>query len=225
MRGSALVVMCKSPVAGRVKTRLVPPLTGVEAATLYTHFIADIFCTLKRVSDVKLYLAILGEGSEKALELSIPKGVEVFGQSGDDLGERLYDVMKRLFENGHERVAIIGSDSPDIPPEYIADAFLRLKADSSKVVLGPADDGGYYLIALARLDERPFIGINWSTASVLEDTIARLRNDALLLEPWYDVDRPADILRLVKTGRAGRSIAYINKMDILKHCKEFVSGE
>jgi len=219
---NALVVMAKSPVAGRVKTRLIPPLTGVEAAELYTHFLADTFINLKRLEDIKLYLAILNEGGEEPLELPIPEGVELVEQSGSELGERLFYITKRLFNKGHERVAIIGSDSPDIPPEYISDAFLSLKPGSSKVVLGPADDGGYYLIAMNRLDERPFRGINWSTPTVLDETIASLGGEVELLKPWYDIDEPKDILRLKGSKRAAKSAAYILDNDIFNRCKDYI---
>ncbi len=221
----ALVVMAKQAQAGSVKTRLVPPLTDVEAATLYTHFISDTFSNLKTLKDIKVYLAILREGGEEPLPLSIPDGVEVIEQSGDDLGERLCYIAKRLFKKGYRHVAIIGSDSPDLPPEYIIDAFARLKSDSSKVVLGPALDGGYYLIAMSRLDERPFTGIRWSTPTVLNDTIERLAGDALLLEPWYDIDGPGDMAKLAGSVRAKESAAYILERDIFTRCKDFVDGE
>ncbi|MBE9532308.1 MAG: TIGR04282 family arsenosugar biosynthesis glycosyltransferase [Proteobacteria bacterium] len=219
---NSLVVMAKSPEAGRVKTRLIPPLTGVEAAELYTHFIADIFSTLEMVEDIKIYLALLSVGIEEPLRIDIPEGVEVIEQSGSNLGERLYNVTKALFDLGHERVAIIGSDSPDIPPEYVSDAFLRLKPGSSKVVLGPAEDGGYYLIAMNHLDERPFRGINWSTPTVLDETVACLAGEVELLKPWYDIDEPKDILRLKGSKRAANSAAYILDNDIFNRCKDYI---
>ena len=222
---NAIAVMAKSPVPGRVKTRLTPPLTIEEAATLYTHFITDTFSTLKRVTDVKLFLAILNDGEEEPPGSIIPEGVEVIEQSGEDLGARMRSVFERLFDGGFKSVAVIGGDSPDISPEYIAEAFLLLEADSSKVVLGPAADGGYYLIAMNRLDERPFSGIKWSTPSVLDDTIASLDGEVELIKPWYDIDEPADIEKLVETGRAKASVAYILKLDIFDRCRDFIDGK
>ncbi len=224
----ALVIMVKPPRPGFVKTRLVPPLSSDEAATLYSHFITDTIKGLSTLTDIKLYLALAyEEGSEPFLKFSLSNGfedIEVIEQSGETLGERLFDIFKRLFDAGHLRVAIVGSDSPDLPPEFIKEAFTNLSTDSSKVVLGPATDGGYYLIAMSSLDERPFHGIEWSTPSVLNDTLKRLGTDAILLEQWYDIDRPEDVAKLAETGSAKESIAYILENNIFKRCKDFANG-
>lgn len=225
MTPDALVIMVKPPVPGLVKTRLAPPLTPDEAATLYSHFITDTIKGLSSLKNIKLYLALArDEGREPSLKFSLPKGIEIIEQAGETLGERLTDIFKRLLKAGHLRVAIVGSDSPDLPCEFVEDAFTKLRADNSKVVLGPATDGGYYLIAMSRLDERPFFGIEWSTPSVLEDTVACLGTDAILLKPWHDIDRPEDVAKLSKTGNAKESVAYILENDIFKRCKDFIDG-
>ena len=206
----ALVVMGKTPVPGLVKTRLVPALSEVEAATLYTRFIEDTFINLSSLSGIKLFFALDNGASSSVLNYSLPKGVKIIDQSGATLGEKLSNVFKELFNDGYARIAIIGSDSPDLPVEFISKAFKELGAHSTKVVIGPSEDGGYYLIALPRVDDRPFSGsIKWSTPSVFADTVALLGDDAIILKPWYDIDEPGDILKLVRTGRAKRSLAYI----------------
>lgn len=222
----ALVIMVKPPRPGFVKTRLVPPLSSVEAATLYSHFITDTIKTLSSLENIKFYLALEYEdGSEPSLKFSLPSGFEIIDQAGETLGARLLDIFKRLFDAGTSRVAIVGSDSPDLPPEFVADAFAKLRQDSSKVVLGPAIDGGYYLIAMSSLDERPFHNIKWSTPSVLDDTLKNLGIDAILLDRWHDIDRPEDVAKLSETGSAKESVAYILERDIFTRCKDFIDGE
>jgi hypothetical protein len=220
----ALVVMAKSPVPGLVKTRLVPALSEVEAATLYTNFIADTFNSIVTLADVHFFLALARNDSQPSLNFHLPGSVKVIEQSGDTLGFRLLNVFKSLFNEGYARVAVIGSDSPDLPIEFIREAFTKLSAQSTKVVLGPSEDGGYYLIALSRVDERPFAeSIKWSTPSVLADTVELLGDDAIFLKPWYDIDEPKDILRLARTGRAKKSLDYILETGILDRCREFAS--
>jgi rSAM/selenodomain-associated transferase 1 len=219
---SAIVVMMKPPVAGKVKTRLVPPLTFEEAATLYYFFIKDIFSSILSLNALDLFVALDStKDSPGQLASIIPEAFTTFDQVGETLGERLYNVFERLFSEGFSSVAIIGSDSPDIKPELIEESFRLLEVNSGKVVLGPAQDGGYYLIAMDSLDKRPFEGIEWSTASVLDETIKKLDGKVVLLPKWYDIDRPADILKLLDSGSASESLAYLESKDIPRRIKEF----
>lgn len=219
----ALAVMVKSPVAGTVKTRLVPPLSMEEAAALYKFFIKDILASVAALSDLDLFVAVLSaDDSDGLLSSTIPDALTCFDQAGSTLGERLYNVFERLFRMGYSRVAVIGSDSPDLNPELIDAAFTILKDNVGKVVLGPALDGGYYLIAMDSLDRRPFEDISWSTGSVLDETIKRLDGSAVLLEPWYDIDTAGDILKLARTRTAKESVAYLEGRDLFARVREYL---
>src|SRR3972149_2924412 len=135
---NALVVMLKAPREGEVKTRLIPPLTAKEAATLYRAFIKDTLSNLSRLKDIALYAFFTPFAGKADIADIIP-------QKDGDLGERIYGVFECLFNSGHKRAVVMGSDSPDIPLEYIETSFSMLKESQGSLILGPATDGGYYL--------------------------------------------------------------------------------
>lgn len=197
-----LVLFTKPAIPGRVKTRLIGELSADEAARLHEAFVGDLVERL-RGGPYELRIAWAVEPGD-----ALPRAAEVPGirQEGADLGDRLYHGLSACAA-GHAAVAAIGSDHPDLPPARLEDAFGRL-ADGASVVLGPAVDGGYYLIAVRSEDLRRelFERIDWSTPRVLEQTVERCRALGLepsLLEPWADVDEPADLRRLAATMAAG----------------------
>ena len=193
---NALAVMLKAPREGEVKTRLVPPLTAKEAATLYRAFIKDTLSNLSRLKDIALYAFFTPFDGKADIADIMPQEISLIPQKDGDLGERIYGVFECLFNVGHKKVAIMGSDSPDIPREYIETAFSILKESPESLVLGPATDGGYYLIAMDMLMKAPFEGIGWSTKTVLEDTIKNVAASGIivkLLPEWHDIDRPEDL--------------------------------
>ncbi|MBI5644224.1 MAG: TIGR04282 family arsenosugar biosynthesis glycosyltransferase [Deltaproteobacteria bacterium] len=209
---AALAIMLKCPKPGEVKTRLVPPLSYGEAAGLYGAFLKDIFAKVSVLRHMDIYAACAPEGAEGILEI-IPRDIVVFFQEGGTLGERMYNVFKDLFGKGYRAVVVIGSDSPDIPAEYFKDAEdALLEAD---LVLGPADDGGYYLIAMKELSKLPFEGILWSTGTVLQDTLkkAGAALSVKLISPWHDIDRIEDV-RLIKESGAPQSYRYIKALGL-----------
>lgn len=192
--------MARYPVAGRTKTRLVPALGAQGAAALYAAFLADLGRRLSRLR-TGLYWAYTPAAAPFA-RLGLPG--EAFPQASGDLGRRLYCVFQRLFAAGHSLVVVIGSDSPHLPVAYLVRAVERLgKAD---VVLGPADDGGYYLVGMRALNDL-FHGIPWSTGTVLAETLRRAEATGLrveLLPRTFDVDEPADLPRLERAVRRRR---------------------
>lgn len=198
---NALAVMLKAPLPGLVKTRLSPLLTPIQAAGLYACFIRDTFNMASRLGGVDIYAACAPEGLENGHEPLtgiVPEGVGRLFQHGDNIGRRMFNVFGELFEKGHEKVSIIGSDSPDLPSSYIEEAFALLDG-LTDVVLGPAMDGGYYLVAMDAPSAVPFRMIPWSTEKTLEMTIENLRFSAMsfkLLKPWNDIDTP-EYLRLL----------------------------
>jgi uncharacterized protein len=125
-------------------------------------------------------------------------GMARIPQRGADLGERLERTFRRLFARGFRRVVVIGSDSPTLPASILKGAFAALQQDGD-VVLGPAEDGGYYLVGATRPVPRMFEKIPWGTKGVMRATLAALHRRgarAVLLSPWHDVDRPDDLERV-----------------------------
>ncbi len=138
-------------------------------------------------------------------------------QQGADLGERMANCFRTLFAAGFEAVAIVGSDSPDLPAGYVTDAFGRLAA-GAEAVFGPSADGGYYLVAMGQLHPELFAGIAWSSSTVLSETLARAKEAGIcveLLPGWYDVDTASDLERpglLAGENGAGRTGAFLREM-------------
>ncbi|MBI5888610.1 MAG: TIGR04282 family arsenosugar biosynthesis glycosyltransferase [Deltaproteobacteria bacterium] len=197
-----------------MKTRLTPPLTPIQAAGLYACFIRDTFNMASRLGGVDLYAACAPEGLENGCEPLIgivPEGVTLFFQRGDNIGRRMFNVFDALFKKGYEKVSIIGSDSPDLPRSYVEEAFALLDG-LTDVVLGPAMDGGYYLIAMDAPSAIPFRMIPWSIEKALEMTIENLRSSAMsfkLLKPWNDIDTPEYLRLLDKNADAPESSRFM----------------
>ena len=201
-RVCALGVMAKAPLAGEVKTRLVPPLTEQEAAELNVCFLRDIAANIASVSETEaasglvVYTPI---GSESAFDGVLPEGFQLLGQRGTSLGERLYNATDDLLRQGYGAVCLINSDSPTLPRSLLIRAIELLASDGDRVVLGAAEDGGYYLIGLKHPHRDLFNGIAWSTSAVLAHTRQRASEIDLpveMLGPWYDVDDADTLNRL-----------------------------
>ena len=219
----ALAIMTKAPQAGRVKTRLVPPLTPEEAAELNKCFLRDtaaaisIACCsdgfrLSNTTDAPLQVgarrarrhcwpvaAYTPVGAESAYEDILPADFSLLPQRGDKFGERLYSAVDDLFKYGFDSVCLIDSDSPTVPAEHFAKAVELLSTCDECVVLGPSDDGGYYLIGVRKPHRQLFEQIDWSTERVLKQTIQRATKVGLevqLLPKAYDVDDGASLHRL-----------------------------
>lgn len=198
MSTDVLVLFTKPPRPGKVKTRLVGATAGAltpeRAAALHWAMVLD---QLDRLSggDFELRIAWALEADDELPELGIPG----FRQEGEDLGARLWHGLDRV-RPGARRVAAVGSDHPALGAATVESAFARLEA-GTQVVLGPAEDGGYYLFATLAdcLDRRLFTGVSWSTGTVLRETLERSRELALNVEtlpPERDVDTPADLAAL-----------------------------
>ena len=198
----ALAVMTKAPQAGRVKTRLTPPLSPEEAAALNTCFLHDTAAAISSASSggkaqgVGVYTPV---GAESAYSGILPVEFILVPQRGDKFGERLLAATDDLLQLGFSALCLIDSDSPTVPPTAFSQAVEYLSRSEDSVVLGPSDDGGYYLIGLKKSHHELFDQIDWSTDRVLEQTIAAAREIDLpvhLLPSWYDVDDRATLSRL-----------------------------
>lgn len=195
----ALAVMAKAPRAGKVKTRLQPPLTAEEAAALNVCFLRD---TAENIAGVTREGAAAGlvcytpVGDERAFDGLLPEGFALIAQRGDGFGERLATAAEDILACGFGSVCLIDSDSPTIPQNALRMAVRELAREGDRVVLGASEDGGYYLIGLKRADERVFERITWSTESVYAETVERVREsgrELVELPKWYDVDDAATL--------------------------------
>src|SRR5438270_7305297 len=197
----ALAVMTKAPRAGQVKTRLVPPLSPEEAAQLNVCFLRDTAAAIAKACGttargVGVYTPI---GAEAAYVDILPSNFELLLQRGDGFGERLAFATADLFQCGFGSVCLIDSDSPTVSNDVYAKAVEFLTNPGDRVVLGPSDDGGYYLIGMKQSHPQLFERIDWSTEHVLEQTKQRAREfnlEVSLLPTGYDVDDAATLRRL-----------------------------
>lgn len=197
----ALAVMTKAPRAGRVKTRLTPPLTPEEAAALNICFLRDTAAAISMTDKTSAQgvAAYTPVGAEDAYAGILPDDFLLVPQRGEAFGERLAAATEDLLQIGFASLCLINSDSPTVPAVAFALAVKHLAGAEDCVVLGPSDDGGYYLIGLKKLHRRLFDRIDWSTERVLEQTIAAAREMDLrvhFLPTWYDIDDRATLERL-----------------------------
>lgn len=201
----ALVIMTKAPIPGEVKTRLCPPLTPDEAATLHGSFVLDeIERSRDAIKDQSLrvhrYLGCAPSPDHAFFRvLEARQGVTLIPQIGDDLGARMNHAFDTVFQQGYQRAIMVGTDLPDLPPTSYDEA-LELLVDHD-LVLGPASDGGYYLIGMKRSIPNIFSNMPWSTDQVAALTIERATALGLsyaFLPPLNDIDCLEDLLSLIK---------------------------
>ena len=194
MKDRALIVFARSPVAGQVKSRLTQLLSSQEAADLYRAFLVDSLAQYASLEvDVRLYMADEGDPGVRLY------GAQLKKQCGNGLGERMEHAFQETAVEGYEQMVIIGTDHPTLPTEFIMDAYEAL-SDVPAVCIGPASDGGYYLLGMSPLICGLFDGIVYSKPNVLSLTLVRARESGASvtqLPVWYDVDTPEDLRRLV----------------------------
>ena len=199
-RRDALVIVAKYPSPGRVKTRLGATIGYEQAALLYGAFLRDLaerFSQAALVDGYDLLWACVDDAATMTPILGADARIIV--QRGDDFAERLYHICGDVAARGYMRTAILGSDSPQVPGAAIVETFASLRG--ADVVLGPADDGGYYLVGLWNHPAPPdlFTGITMSTPLVFTQTVERARSLGLAVRvapTTFDVDCEADLLRL-----------------------------
>ena len=193
----SLLVVAKRPAAGQTKTRLCPPLTEAAAVALYECFLQDTLDVMRAVPGVERGIAYLPETAIDYFRALAPD-MALTPQRGADLGERLDHLLSDALAAGAGQVVVMDSDSPTLLAGFVAEAFARLDGPDD-VVLGPCDDGGYYLIGLKRPQPRLLREVQMSTPFVVRDTLALAEELGLrtaLLPTWYDVDTAAELERL-----------------------------
>jgi len=196
---SIVLLFIKAPVKGQVKSRLAAAIGEEMALEVYTRFILDIAGTVD-ASGYPLRICYSPPDAGDMFSSWPGQGYPAMPQQGDDLGARMENAFHRIFSEGTDSAVLIGSDLPDLPATVIHDAFEALTR--SDAVIGPATDGGYYLIGFTRAAFAPriFQGIAWSTDRVFEETMKKFREGSLrvgVLPEWSDVDTIEDLRTLL----------------------------
>src|SRR5215212_8312328 len=165
-----LLVVAKQPAAGQTKTRLCPALTAEAAAALYACFLRDTLDIMRQVPNVGRGIVYLPEAAIDYFSTLAPD-MQLSRQQGADLGERLEHLLNAALQTGASQAVVMDSDSPTLPAGYLMQAFEALDGPND-VVLGPCEDGGYYLIGLKRPQPRLLRDVQMSTPHVVRDTLA-----------------------------------------------------
>jgi rSAM/selenodomain-associated transferase 1 len=215
-----LLVVAKQPAPGHTKTRLCPPLTHDQAASLYDCFLRDTLNVMRKVPNVRCVIGYLPEDAREYFRQLAPD-MGLTCQHGTSLGERLDHLLTEALLGGSQQAVVMDSDSPTLPAAYLSQAFDEL-ADAD-VVLGPTRDGGYYLIGMKQPRPRLLREVQMSTPRVLADTLVLASASGLtvsLLPSWYDVDTAEDLHRLEDeiaglsvNGRAVATRRWLSQMD------------
>ena len=218
----AIAVMGKVPTPGRSKTRLCPPLNHAQAASLSEGFLRDMFGNVAKAGGrtaITGYAAFAPAGSEAAMAALLPPGMYPILADGtppmpdnvQGFGRSLLHAIQGLFAQGHPAACLLNSDSPTLPTACLIRAAQTLMEREDRVVLGPAEDGGYYLIGMREPHAALFADIAWSTETVARSTrhrAAELGLELVELPVWYDVDDASSLLRLMLELGAGTPGAY-----------------
>lgn len=213
----ALLIFGRRPLPGRVKTRLSPALSPDEAAMLYDCMVRDVVARTARLDLDSRFLFYEDDRGAGEYFRSLDRGLVLLPQQGPGLGERLSNAFAEVFGRGYTTVAAVGTDSPDLPAEFITRAFTQLEAGAADVVFGPAEDGGYYLVGLRGENPEIFREVPWSTGQVLPVSLQRAAQAGLraeLLPQWYDIDEPSDLCRedLRTAGHTGAFLVAVSEM-------------
>jgi rSAM/selenodomain-associated transferase 1 len=185
-------MFAKRPVAGRVKTRLGAAIGNDASANLYSAFVRDLVERYSSVAGRRVF-GYAPESADEWARDTAGGHFELWAQPPAGLGTRIQGFFDHAFGSGARRVVLIGSDSPNLPSSYIDQAFQLL--DEMDVVIGPASDGGFYLIGQREQSRDLFAGTEWSSSRVCEQTLRNARavdSKVALLPVWYDIDTVDD---------------------------------
>ena len=194
--------MAKAPRVGDAKTRLVPPLTPEDAAALSACFIQDAaenIAAAGMLAPIEGYIAFAPRGAEAEFRALVAPDTRLLPTRRPGLSASLLDATTDLLAAGYGSVCLVNSDSPTLPTSILVEAARALSSPGDRLVLGPSEDGGYYLIGLKHAHARLFEDIAWSTPQVFVQTEERARELGLSvfrLPVWYDVDDIGSLHRL-----------------------------
>ena len=198
-----IILFVKVPAGSQVKTRLAAALGENAALELYRRFVQDILDTLAQTG-IPVMICYYPPDSPNAVAAWLGPGQQYLPQEGRDVGERMENAFRNAFTRGFSRVVLIGSDIPDVPVPLIKEALAALRMHDA--VIGPARDGGYYLIGFRGDTFFPgaFSGIAWSTDTVFRSTMQAFGKAGQRvhdLPPWQDVDTIEDLKDLAERSR------------------------
>jgi rSAM/selenodomain-associated transferase 1 len=208
--GAAIGIICKAPLPGRSKTRLATAIGANAASQLSACFLRDVAAAIDAVPESlgrRGYGVYAPAGTEQIMRELLPANFGLLLQTGDDLGYVLFGATLGLLDAGHDCVLLVNGDSPTLPTRFLVQAIEALREPGDRMVLGPASDGGYYLIGLKRAHPQLFTRIAWGTDTVARATRERAAEIGLattLLPEWYDID-DVETLRWLQEELAGRS--------------------
>jgi len=190
---NALIIFIKTPIPGKVKTRLAAATGDKLAAKLYKAFIMD---TIKTCNNIHSSKYIFFDGDYPDNFIRIPENYTIIEQSDGNIGNRMYNALLGVSSFGHSKIILIGSDIPDLPEKYINEAYILL--DQNDAVIGPSNDGGYYLIGLKNnvIQNYLFTDIHWSSDKVMSETIQKLNHSGKkfsLIKSCSDIDNISDL--------------------------------
>ncbi|MFW9850570.1 MAG: TIGR04282 family arsenosugar biosynthesis glycosyltransferase [Candidatus Thorarchaeota archaeon] len=214
-----LFIMMKYPEVGNVKSRLAESVGDKVATNLYRAFIHDTLTTVRSLN-VPFHIAVYPPDALEKFSHWLGLSYEFFRQEGKNLGERLQNGFALMFKNDYREVIAIGSDSPDLPPEILQDAITSLQ--TNKVVIGPAKDGGYYLLGFSHDFFVPdaFSDVSWGTETVFQETLDRIRsvtNQVRVLPEWMDIDTKNDLRQFYETYKMKRTKALYTMKFLRSH--------
>ena len=202
--------MCKAPQPGAAKTRLAKAIGTVAASELCACFLRDVAAAIQAVPESlgrRGYAVYAPAGAEQVLGELFPEEFGLLLQAGRDLGEALFGATRDLLLARHDCVLLVNGDSPTLPTHFLVQAIEALRDSGDRMVLGPASDGGYYLIGLKRPHKELFAQIEWGTQTVFDRTRDRAAEIGLattLLPEWYDID-DFDTLGWLRDELTGKS--------------------
>jgi rSAM/selenodomain-associated transferase 1 len=203
--------MARAPSDTVGKSRLTRDLGG-DHLELRRALLLDTLDVARGVAAADLFIAFEPAESIGEMRALVGDRGRLFPQQGDSLGDRMRNAFDGLFAAGYSTVVMIGSDLPSLPTSHVAHAFQYLRDGPDALVIGPASDGGYYLIGMRRLWPALFTSVPWSTADVLTTTTSIAETCGLpvsLVSPWYDVDTVDDLRRVLRDpGGATRTRAW-----------------
>ena len=159
----------------------------------------------------------------RPLPVRMPPQIGSFRQEGGGLGSRMQHAFTQTFAAGYHRAVIVGTDHPSLPRTFIEEAFERLESDDD-IVIGPAEDGGYYLLGMREAHPLLFEEMEYGHGTVFDETMQRIGKTAAragVLQPWYDVDRPDDLKRLVRDLDASSGAAPRTHAILLDLCRKY----
>jgi uncharacterized protein len=212
-KSAAIGIMCKAPRPGRTKTRLAATIGMEAAARLSACFLRDVAAAIEAVPEslgCRGYGIYAPAGAEAELREMLPPSFGLLLQADAEFGNVLHGAARDLLAAGHDCVALVNSDSPTLPPAFLTRAIEVLRAAGDRMVLGPASDGGYYLIGLKAAHRHVFTDIPWGTEAVARLTLERASEiglEAVRLPVWYDID-DAETLGWLRDELAGTSARF-----------------